>query len=200
MKSITDDFIVVTPDQVDQIGMMKAAIDRHADGTVWMTESVTMRERVIYWTETINGISIDCKCKIDAYAAILGLLWDLKSIGSKMGKPVDIHACENAIIAWRYLGQLGFYERGLRSIGIEPQAWGFLFVTSCRPYDCIPIQCDESMMDYGRDLAALALAKYADCLAAGQWSGVAPAVVTASLPRYLLPGDGADEELEGIDG
>lgn len=185
-ESVRADALVLTAKQHDNCQMARAAVLAHEDGKAWLDAS-DLVEHEAFWTEDVDAAgvvkSVDCRMKADGISTRLGLLWDLKSIGTTQA-PLSVDRCCKAIALSLYHGQLGYYQRGLAKNGITIDAVGWVFVESQAPFDVVVIQADADMMTKGYELAERLLARYATGLVTGRWPGVAEKLVIGKLPKW----------------
>jgi len=195
---IAPDALVLTAQQIATCEAIRENVLAHDDARVWL-ESADLREHEAFWSESVEAAGvvtqIDCRMKADAICTKLGLLWDLKSIGTSM-TDLSVNACVMAIARRAYFGQLGYYTRGLAKNGIDVNAIGWVFVESSAPFDVVVIQADAAMMQAGYDLADKLLKRYAAALVTGRWLGVAQKTVVASLPKWGAVS--ADDETDSL--
>jgi hypothetical protein len=172
------DALLLTPTQAVAIMMILSRIDGHRGATSWLKQA-DQREQPVQWTDDDTGTV--CKACPDAYGN--GLLLDLKTWSPRGEFTPDAFMRE--ALSRRYLGQLGYYMKGLAHIGIEIARLGFLVVQSVAPHDVMCIELDVDATDY-------ALREADDALAAlhewrengGEDEGAAPDIVTMGLPAW----------------
>lgn len=183
---LAPDAMVLTQQQYDNCVAARENVMAHEDARLWL-ESSDLIEHEAFWTETVDAagesLAVDCRMKADAVSRKLGLLWDLKSIGTGMA-PLSVDRCVREIASRLYHGQLGYYTRGFAKNGIDISAVGWIFVESSAPFDVVVIQADADMMTKGYDLAEKLLRRYATAKVTGRWPGVAERAVVVSLPKW----------------
>ena len=88
-----------------------------------------------------------------------------------------------------YLGQLGFYAKGLGETGVKVSQMGFIVVQSVAPHDVMCIELSTDAVDFAFGEADDALTTFAEWKGDGAFDeGVAPEVVTMSLPPWARRG------------
>jgi len=195
--TVPADAMIVTQQQYDNCMAAMENVLAHEDARLWL-ESSDLVEHELFWSEDVDaaGVShrVDCRMKADGISRKLGLLWDLKSIGTAQA-PLSVERCVKAIALSLYHGQLGYYTRGLAKNGIDVQAFGWIFVESSAPFDVVVIQADADMMAKGYELAERLLKRYATAQVTGLWPGVAQKAVICGLPKWggAMVDESADE-------
>lgn len=186
---------LLTEEQIETLMLVRDSVLAHEDARLWL-ESSDLIEHEVFWQESVDAagvvLPVDCRMKADGISRKLGLLWDLKSIGTSQ-TPLSVDRCVKAIALSLYHGQLGYYTRGLAKSGIDVQVMGWIFVESTAPYDVVVIQADADMMAKGYELAEKLLQRYATAKVTGRWPGVSDRAVVCGLPKW---GD-AQVEVDG---
>jgi hypothetical protein len=172
------DALLLTPTQAMAIMMILSRINGHRGATAWLKQA-DKREQPVQWNDEDTGTV--CKACPDAYGS--GLLLDLKTWSPRGDFTPDAFMRE--ALSRRYLGQLGFYMKGLAHLGIEIARLGFLVVQSVAPHDVMCIELDFDATDYALGEAGCALAALKEWQGnGGTDEGVAPNIVKASLPPW----------------
>ena len=183
---LAPDAMVLTQQQYDNCVAARENVMAHEDARLWL-ESSDLIEHEAFWQESVDAagvvLPVDCRMKADGISRKLGLLWDLKSIGTGMAS-LSVDRCVKAIALSLYHGQLGYYTRGLAKNGIDVSAFGWVFVESSAPFDVVVIQADADMMAKGYELAERLLKRYATAMVTGRWPGVAEKAVICGLPKW----------------
>lgn len=189
----------LTPEQDGAARAVAAAVRAHPVAGLLLSEADA--EVVLRWREGDR----DCKGLADLYvpeaspalAAALGIepgqtvLADLKT-----ARDVSPHGLPGVTARRGYHGQLAYYDRGLA----EPSARVLVYVETSAPYDVVVCVLDETMHEAGDALVSRLMATLADCEASDDWPGAAPGVVTLSAPRWAMPDDDTDLDLDGAGG
>lgn len=155
----------------------------------------TRREEPFQWVDEETGIA--CKARGDALAR--EHITDLKSTRRQTLRAFYRDAGE-----WLYHGQLAYNHDGAQAAGrLSPIAHRpyMVAVQTVEPYDCAVIQLSPPDMAAGRALYRDALRRYAGCVAADWWPGIAPEVVQSELPPWApgmnLPAPAPDDDDNG---
>jgi hypothetical protein len=177
-----------------------ALVERCAESIVAHPRAVevlahTRREESFQWIDPETGLA--CKARGDALA--LGHVADLKSTRRQTLR--DFYRdCSNYL----YHGKLAFYHDGATAAGrLSPIATRpyMVAVQTVEPHDCAVIQLSPPDMAGGRALYRDALRRYAGCVAANWWPGIAPEVVQSELPPWApgmnLPAPAPDDDDNG---
>lgn len=188
--SLPADALLLTPAQSLAILSILSRIDGHRGATAWLKQA-DVREQPVQWVD--EDTRTVCKACPDAYGN--GLLLDVKTWSPRGEFTPDAFMRE--AISRRYLGQLGFYMQGLGAGGVSIARLGFLVVQSVAPHDVMCIELDVDATDY-------ALREATDALKAlhewrengGEDEGVAPDIVTASLPAWAARGRAAQTDTD----
>lgn len=192
IEALPEGQTVITPEQDKAITRTVAQLP-----AAWsmLSKYVPHREEPMFWKEFDGAIA--CKGMPDAYGP--GVLLDVKTWAPR-GKFTP-EAFMREAVARRYLGQLGFYARGLEKLGIRCTRWLFLVCQSVAPFESFVVELEDDAVEYGEREAAEALAAYRWWDTSGRplqhWTDV----VSVGLPAYLRKKDeDADDgaELEGL--
>lgn len=184
------DALLLTPAQAMAIMMILSRIDGHRGATSWLKQA-GVREQPVQWNDEDTGAV--CKACPDAYGN--GLLLDVKTWSPRGEFTPDAFMRE--ALSRRYLGQLGFYMKGLAHIGVSIARLGFLVVQSVAPHDVMCVELDVDATDYALREADDALAALKEWQGnGGMDEGVAPDIVTASLPAWAARGRAAQTDTD----
>lgn len=192
MQTLPEGQCVITPEQDAAIITTLSRLP-----TAWqhIARQVPYREEPMWWQEP--DFNANCKGMPDAHGP--GYLLDVKTWAPR-GR-FNPAAFMREAVQRRYLGQLGFYARGLEKLNNRCTRWMFLVVQSVAPYESFLMELEPDAIEYGQREAAEALASYGWWQAAGRPLQNWPEVVTEGLPAYLRKKDeDADDgaELEGL--
>lgn len=188
-----DDAILLTTQQLCAIAEMRVNVGLHRDATEAL-ELATTREQGLYWTDEETGI--DCKCCPDAFNGFRVL--DVKT-WSPRGK-FSPDAFMREAVNRGYLGQLGFYARGiLAATGKKVEAMQFLVLQATAPFDVMLLELDVDAMRFAEEEADDAIGALAVWNLAGRPDeGAAPEIVFCNLPWKKSESTEDGSELEGL--
>lgn len=162
-----------------------AAIDDHPKAREILR--ATKNEQVVTWTDPATGIA--CKMRGDAIAPTY--LADLKSTRRKSLRRIFADFAE-----FLYHGQIAWYHDGAVAAGVLPQSaqWPYaVAVQTAEPFDVAVVQADTFTMAAGRNLYRSLIQRYAGCVAADMWPGIAPDVVPWMIPSWAQQSDDTEE-------
>lgn len=188
------DAIVLTPAQRISIDMVCKHLAEHAGAKEWLA-SAHHREHVLTWLET--SAKIDCKACVDAWGN--GLLLDVKTWAPR-GRFTP-QAFMREALSRKYLGQLGWYFRGLEAAGQPVHRMGWIVIQSTAPHDVMVLELDVDAFDYAIEEAQEAIDLFHLWSTEGMPAhGAYPEAVLCNLPAYLQRDDPADNggDLEGF--
>ena len=199
MAEQSPDVTMMTQAERADVDGMASAVASHGPAAEMLRKCCGREVTAIWYETTPMGVRVACKARADAIGG--GILADLKSMGGR--KKFDPRGIASTIAEYGYAYQMGWYERGLIAAGGDDFTsldWGWVFVQSSAPYDVIAAVADDQMQDLGRWWAQSVWETYASALDSGEWPGVAPELMTVSLPRWAVPVDNEDSEdyLEGL--
>lgn len=112
----------------------------------------------------------------------------------------DLKTCENASLEevektigrYGYYRQAAFYVRVANMLGLDRQAFVFIFVEKTPPYAVACYQLADEVVRAGTALIERDLAVLRECEASGVWPGYGNGVMAAGVPGWLM------KQLEGI--
>lgn len=188
------DAIVLTPAQRIAIDTVCKHLAEHASAKEWLA-SAHHREHVLTWQET--SAKIDCKACVDAWGN--GLLLDVKTWAPR-GRFTP-QAFMREALSRKYLGQLGWYFRGLEAAGQPVHRMGWVVIQSTAPHDVMVLELDVDAFDYAIEEAQEAIDLFHLWSSEGMPAhGAYPEAVLCNLPAYLQRDDPADNgaDLEGF--
>lgn len=188
------DAIVLTPAQRIAIDTVCKHLAEHAGAKEWLALA-HHREHVLTWQET--SAKIDCKACADAWGN--GLLLDVKT-WSPRGR-FSPQGFMREALSRKYLGQLGWYFRGLEAAGQPVQRMGWVVIQSAAPHDVMVLELDVDAFDYALEEAQEAIDLFHLWSSDGMPAhGAYPEAVLCNLPAYLQRDDTADNgaDLEGF--
>jgi hypothetical protein len=139
-------------------------------------------ETSICWDETVNGIVIPCKARIDFLAEFDGfglVACDLKS--TLDASPGEI---SKSIFKYGYYRQAAWYMRALAAAGLDCRLFVFIFVEKSAPYLVSPVKLPEQAYIKGYDECQQALELYASCVKADYWPGYDDKFQEIDLPEW----------------
>jgi exodeoxyribonuclease VIII len=188
------DAIVLTPAQRIAIDTVCKHLAEHAGAKEWLALA-HHREHVLTWQET--SAKIDCKACVDAWGN--GLLLDVKTWSPRGRFSPDGFVRE--ALSRKYLGQLGWYFRGLEAAGQPVHRMGWVVIQSTAPHDVMVLELDVDAFDYALEEAQEAIDLFHLWSSDGMPAhGAYPEAVLCNLPAYLQRDDPADNgaDLEGF--
>lgn len=183
MATLDPEAIPLSVGQNAAVQLIRFNLGNHMDGLKWLVRA-KHRELGIRWT-TQDGI--DCKACPDAFGD--GLLLDVKTWAPRGEFTPDAFMRE--AISRKYLGQLGFYAKGLMRTGVEVHQMGFIVCQSVAPFDVMVLELDIDAVDYALEEATEALDLLRIWTDEGKPDvGVAPDLQLVSLPAWAARSKG----------
>lgn len=171
---------LVSPDVWETCEKMQSAALSHPLMRAAMAATDCRTETSIYWTE--RG-SIPCKARIDAMATIPGIglcLIDLKSTNDASPDGISKHLYD-----YGYHRQAAWYTHALKTAGLEPKAFVFLFCEKQSPYLTTAATVSENALWLALEEINGALDTYEHCAAEGVWPGYTNEIITEiDLPAW----------------
>lgn len=168
------DRIALTAEEGRKIELIRGSVLAHPHAR-WLIEADGDAEASIYWNERSTGHL--CRCRPDKAITKFGWLVDVKTTA-------DIARFDRSVYEYRYHVQDAFYSDGYAShFGDRPAGFVFLVVSTtidCGRYPVRLFTLDEEAKAAGRTAYLRDMATYAECQAAGEWSGIE----TLSLPYW----------------
>lgn len=174
------------PDGIEVIGAdehtlaLQCAESVHSFGPALKLLETGNAEREIVWTDHTSGIA--CRGRLDWLDSSRGLLVDLKSTRRETLRDIAGDAARNG-----YHGQLAWYYDGAIAAGLLPADAprpSIIAAQTVEPYDVAVLRLSQTALDAGRIFYRDLLRRYAECVAAGWWPGIAPDVIELDLPTW----------------
>jgi len=145
-------------------------------------------EQTLTWVDPTTGIA--CKGRLD-YLRPEGIV-DLKTTAN-----LDPRRFASTANDMGYHGQLAFYVRGLKALGMADPACWLVAVEGAAPHDVVAYRVDPLVLQLGDELVGRLLERLAECQATKRWPGRHPEEQTFHLPAwaYTVEESGTPEEL-----
>lgn len=145
-------------------------------------------EQTIEWTDRATGIL--CRGRVDAIRP--QVLLDLKSTRRETLREIGRDVADMHLY-----GQAAWYHDGAMAAGrlsADADRPHLIAVGTVEPYDVAVLRLSAAALEAGRILCRDLLTRYAQCMAADYWPGIAPDVEDYDLPRWAAGVDGSAEE------
>ena len=142
-----------------------------------MTAKDKRTEVSIYWSETVDGLEIPCKARLDMLATVPGfglVAVDLKSTDG----------LARSILKWGYHRQAVWYRRALRAVGMDSSVFVLVAVEKTAPHLVTAANVSEAAQQVGLEEIKDALSTYATCAKSGIWPGYASEIIDLDLPEW----------------
>lgn len=138
----------------------------------------SMVEHSLFWLDKQYGVKAKARLDIRSHGGIT----DLKTC-------IDAspEGFSRSIANFGYHLQASYYISGAEhALGASPEFYCLIAVESEQPHAVAVYQLDTPSILAGAHLANIALARYAEALAAGKWPGYSDLVQTINVPRWAL--------------
>jgi hypothetical protein len=173
--------VQVKIDMYHSASEMAGAVRNHKLIGALFRQPDAMREVSIYWLETVSGIIVPCKARID-WRGMFGksrVAIDLKSTTD--ASPEEL---KRSIYNYGYHRQGAWYQRALQAAGIDVDAFVLVAVEKEEPYIVTPTTIAEPAIQKGTDECNEALEIYAKCETENDWPCYTEEIITLDLPPY----------------
>lgn len=164
----------------EQAQAIAAAVRGHEDAGALLAEGEA--EQSMFWRDEEFGIwkrgRLDWLTWFDGCPAIVDVKTTANPSPEEFARDMD---------KYRYYMQDPMYRDGLAAIlGCDWTDIDFIFVTvpTEQPYLPMTYRLDDTAIDLGRELCAIASEKFAGCSESGYWPAWAANTLDVSLPRY----------------
>lgn len=157
----------------DTARRMRDAVYSNKVASELLTGALT--EQSVFWTDPLTGIP--CKARADAVNPRLSALIDVKTT-------VDASPREFArsFSKYGYGLQDTHYRQGFAADGLDVETMVFLAVEKNAPYLVGLYELHPDQLAVYTDRHATLVARYAECLKAGEWPGYEQSIQTLELP------------------
>jgi len=158
---------------------IRDAVWRHAAARK-ILDYVEETEICIVWRDAMTDVL--CKARIDALAAAIGVMADLKTC-----RDARAHAFGRAFYDRGYYRQMQFYLLGLASAydNADPV---IIAAENTKPHAVAVYEVDPAALDLGYREICEMLPRVKECMATGIWPGYAENIGTIGLPRWAERG------------
>lgn len=168
--------IVLDADSFDAARRCVDAVNAHPAARELLAGS--RREVSVFWTD--ERYAVPCKARFDALNH--GGIVDIKTTDDASSEAFAL-----SIARWGYHRQAAHYSDGHTvTLGAEPAFFVFVAVERDPPHGVACYAMPYVGIMAGRREMANAKARYAHCLACGEWPGYPPTIDTIALPKWLL--------------
>ena len=177
-------------DQFETQNMDRTILTRSEDGlAVAMRDAIRghpvadallsggLAEQVIEWVDPETGLL--CKARLDYLRP--DALVDLKTTAD-----LDPHRFPALVYRMGYHGQLAFYLRGLKALGLDDHPAHLVAVESAAPHDVAAFAVEPGAITVGDELVSRLLDRLAECQATGEWPGRYPGESVLTIPSWAF--------------
>ncbi len=156
--------IPVTPEDLEVLTEMKAAIDAHPTADAFLNAGA--HEVPIEWNDPETGEP--CKCRPDVLVNIDGVDWivDYKTTTDCSG-----FSFERSCRTYGYKLQAAMYSDGVFNAMMLPCRFAFVAQEKNPPYAVRVYTCDQGFIDEGMELYRELIGLYHKCKTSGNWPG-----------------------------
>lgn len=159
---------ILTESQAEDIESMYAGLMANPQSRS-IVESNGLYEETVFWTDPDSGVL--CKCRPDKrMTEYLGqpTVIDWKTIGQFSKRHI-----QDAITDHHYYVSAAFTIDGLKSVGIEPGPYVFVFIEKSQPNRILCVPANEIDIEIGRRKYKRLLKQIAEAQKTGIWPGFA---------------------------
>lgn len=139
-------------------------------------------ETSIYWSETVDGIEIPCKARLDMLATVPG--FGLVAVDLKSTDDASPAGLARSILKWGYHRQAVWYRRALRAVGMDSSVFVLVAVEKAAPHLVTAANVSEAAQQVGLEEIKEALGTYASCTTSGLWPGYVSEIIDLDLPEW----------------
>lgn len=161
---------------------MREAALQHPRVRFILEHPLSQFEVCCFWWETVEGVRIPCKAKLDIYNPDIagGLAADLKStVDASPGK------FPKSVANYGYHRQAAWYSRGpKRAIGADVNAFGFICQEKTPPYLTGCYTLSENALMQGLHEIKDALTRLVGCMQSGDFPGYGTDFIQLDLPKW----------------
>lgn len=184
---------VLNPREAAAIDNVVEAVMAHPEARAVLSSG--QPEVTVTWAETINGVELPMKGRIDWYDRDSGTLMDLKTCGT-----TNPRAVASMVARHGWHGQLAHYAAGLEACG-QPVRRVLLLAAQGKEEQDVAVYelsglAPDGALHAGRQLRSEYLTRLACCVQHDDWPGAVPGVEDLCLPDWALS-DGMD--LSGLE-
>ena len=147
-----------------------------------MTAQDKRTEVSIYWSETVDGLEIPCKARLDMLATVPG--FGLVAVDLKSTDDASPEGLARSILKWGYHRQAVWYRRALRAVGMDSSVFVLVAVEKTAPHLVTAANVSEAAQQVGLEEIKDALSTYATCAKSGIWPGYASEIIDLDLPEW----------------
>lgn len=151
-----DGLVYLTESEYESVCLMVESVrrDRFASGLAAMPGGE--RELSLFWTETIDGVEIRCKARIDWFNPQVGVV-DLKTTND-----VSYDGFARSVVKFAWHLQAFWYRRAIEKTGLAPDgmSWGWLVVQNTAPYRIALYHPSDEIIGTGKVVASDAIKNY----------------------------------------
>lgn len=147
-----------------------------------MTANDKRTEVSIYWSETVYGLEIPCKARLDMLATVPG--FGLVAVDLKSTDDASPEGLARSVLKWGYHRQAVWYRRALRAVGMESSVFVLVAVEKTAPHLVTAANVSEAAQQVGLEEIKDALSTYATCAKSGLWPGYVSEIIDLDLPEW----------------
>lgn len=177
-------FVPLLAHEHAQVEAMAAAIQDHpVAGALFDPLSGGRAERSVFWYDREFGVW--CRCRPDWLAGQRTGSGRLIVVDYKTAEHADLDSIPKSVARYGYHQQHAWYVDGVRAVGLDDDpAFIFAFQEKRPPYLVTVVQLPFEDEQIGRERNRIALERYRDCRAAGDWPGYSDEIELVTLPPW----------------
>ena len=143
----------------------------------------------VYW----EWFGVQCKARLDRVDIENGIVLDLKTTDS-----IEPEIFTKKVIGLGYDFQAAFYARAAEVAFGKPFRFVFAAVERKDPFTVDLFEVDDEMMEEAMNKCDLAVKKYSECEASGQWPNRDATIRKLSYPSWYVPCGKMEEPTEDL--
>lgn len=147
-----------------------------------MTAKDKRTEVSIYWSETVDGLEIPCKARLDMLATVPG--FGLVAVDLKSTDDASPEGLASSVLKWGYHRQAVWYRRALRAVGMDSSVFVLVAVEKTAPHLVTAANVSEAAQQVGLEEIKDTLSTYASCTKSGLWPGYVSEIIDLDLPEW----------------
>jgi hypothetical protein len=176
---------ILKADEYENMIAIRDAVRAHPVASRYLSGGVS--EHTVTWSETINGIVIACKARLDYLGSAI--------VDLKTSRDAGAGAFGRTAARFGYHCQVVWYRRGVRAATKRELPMVLVAVETDAPHDVAAYKVtDDQMWAADEEINAL-LIKVADCRRFDRWPGAHEEEAELELPHWALGDTDEDAEL-----
>lgn len=174
----------ISRETLGQAEAMAKALRSHPTASGAFVADGTQFEMSVFWVETVAGVDIPCKARLDVLNRNLPGLGCLTA-DVKKSRDASPRGMARSIMEYRYHVQAAWYRRAVyMAASLHSDAFYLLCVEDAQPYLAAIYEISEDAQQLALHEIKADMETLAGCIKSDEWPGYPDGIITLDLPKW----------------